>query len=439
MNSFRRDFGQSAEYFVGARAGQRVNDYSDKVQSAIEDCVREMHKIVDNEKDLNRWAKGDVAESWHAGTYNVDVARRGLYPTPSATTPRDRSPTDVRVRVPDGKEVNIQIKNYADPEVNLERINDPKYDGHQRVVPEGHVIDDEHTDRIQAFGAESRPMREPSSRELAEQLRQNGDVDRERFGLTAAAVVQWQDVLREATTAATRAATLGAVLQACPYLLTLARRTWDTGEISAKDLAPLARALPPSLIRSGLAGGLSAAIIGAVRKGALDITRQVDPTVVAAAVVLAIGAFKNSVSATRGEITWPMAATCISEDAIVLASAMGGAAVGQALIPILGFGALVGNILGAALARLAIDRFNEVVLGIAAETGWTVFGLVDQDYTVPGELLEASGWKVLEIRRLTPAPLAIRRVHLRTVQLNEVNMTILRRGVISFGRVAYLR
>ena len=439
MSSFRRDFRQSAEYFVGADAGVQVDDYGDRVQGKIEECVRKMEEIVDNAKDLNKWAKGDVAEAWHAGTYNVDVERRGLYPRPVATTLRDRSPTDVKVVGTDGQEIDVQIKNYTDAEVNRDRINHPKYDGHQKVVPEGQVVDSQHADRIQAFGAESLPLEEPASRDSVKQLREAGDVDRERFGLTVADRIQWEDVVREATTAGTRAAILGAVLQTCPHLLAIAKRTWETGELSAKDFAPLARGLPTTLIHSGVAGGLSAAVMGAVRKGVLGSTRQADPTVVAAAVVLAMGAFRTSVKAARGEVTWAVAAKRISEDAIVLTAAMGGATVGQALIPILGLGALVGNIVGAALARLAIDKVDGVVLGIAAETGWTVFGLVDQNYAVPGELLNASGWHVLDISTFRPPPLDVRRVRLRTIELKKIDMTVLRRGVISFGRVAYLR
>lgn len=435
MSSFRRDFRQSAEYFVGAVAGTRVNDYGDRVQGKLDECVRKMEDIVDNAKDLSKWAKGDVAEAWHAGTYNVDVVRRGLHTRPVATALRDRSPTDVKVEGVYGQEIDVQIKNYADAEVNRDRINHPKYDGHQKVVPEGHVVDSQHADRIRAFGAESVPLEEPASRDLVKQLRETGDVERERFGLTIADRIEWEDVFREATTAGTRAAILGAVLQTCPYLLAIAKRTWETGELSAKDFVPLARALPTTLLRSGVAGGLSAAVMGAVRKGVLGSTRQVHPTVVAAAVVLALGAFRTSAKAARDEVTWPVAAKRISEDAIMLAAAMG---VGQALIPILGLGALVGNIVGAAMARLAIDKVDSVVLGVAADTGWTVFGLVDQNYTVPRELLRASGWNVLDISTFTPRPLEVRRVRLRTIELKKIDMTVLRRGVISFGRVGYL-
>ena len=90
------------------------------------------------------------------------------------------------------------------------------------------------------------------------------------------------------------------------------------------------------------------------------------------------------------------------------------------------------------MASLAIDKVHGVVLGIAAETGWTVFGMVDQDYTVPSEVLKASGWNALDISTFTPRPLDVRYVRLRTIELKKIDMTVLRRGVISFGRVAYL-
>ena len=223
----------------------------------------------------------------------------------------------------DGQGIDVQIKNYEDAEVNRQYINDPKYDGHQKVVPEGQVIDDGHTDRIQAFEAESLPLKEPASRDLVKQLREVGRRRPRAIRPDGCRQSAMGGRIREATTAGTRAAILGAVLQTCPYLLAIAKRTWVTGELSAKDFAPLARALPTTLIQSGLAGGLSAAVVGAVRKGVLGSTRQVHPTVVAAAVVLAMGAFRTSVKAARGEVTWPLAAKRISEDAILLAAAMG--------------------------------------------------------------------------------------------------------------------
>ncbi len=463
MTAFRRDYRNASDNFSGGLAGQQVDAYEERVEQALDDMIRRMGDLAGNQKDIH-YAKGDVAETWHAGTFNVDAARRGL--DVSATAPRDASPIDVSIRG-SGVEHHAQLKYFRSPEDTTKAISHPKYiDLDQKVVPSDQLdgvreaaarlaarnaksrpeIADSYShtastadDRVRMDGAESRPLSEREARELVKELRAKQDVDREQFGLTPQQVIQWQDILREATTAAARAAIISAALQSAPYLVAITRKAWETGEISAKDFAPLAQAIPTTLLRSGVAGGLSAAIVGAARSGVLgSALQQVDPTFVAAGVTLAISAFETSIKAARGDITWPVAAKYISEDAIVLASAMGGAAVGQALIPIPMLGALAGNIVGAVVARLAIEQVNRVVLGIAVETGWTVFGLVDQNYTVPGDILEASGWSILDIRKLGAQPISLKRLEPRTLDLKSIDMKVLRRGVVSFSRIAYL-
>ena len=461
MTAFRRDYRTAIDNFGAGLAGQQVDAYGERVEHALDDVVRRMGDLAATQKDIH-YAKGDVAEAWHEGTFNVDATRRGI--EASSTAPRDASPIDVSMH---GSGVeHAQLKYFRSSEDTAKAISHPKYsDLDQKVVPADQLdgvrdaaarlaarnaenrpsVSDSyaHTartadDRVRMDGVESRPLSEREARELVKELREKKDVDREHIGLTPQQVIQWQDILREATTAASRAAIISAALQSAPHLVAVARRAWETGEISAKDFAPLAQALPATLLRSGVAGALSAAIVGSARSGVLGSTlHQVDPTFVAAGVTLAIRAFETSLKAARGDISWPVAAKCISEDAIILATAMGGAAVGQALIPIPMLGALVGNIVGAVVARMALDQVNGVVLGIAAETGWTVFGLVDQNYKVPGDILEASGWNILDIRMLGPRRLDVTRMQPRTLDLKSVEMSVLRRGVVSFGRIAY--
>ena len=462
MSTFRRDYRNVIDNLAGGVTGQQADAYVARVEDALDDVVRKMGYLARNKKDIH-YAKGDVAEAWHAGTFNVDTARRGL--DASAHAPRDASPIDVSVRGTATE--HAQLKYFRSPDDTARAISHPKYaDLDQKVVPADQLdgvreaaarlasrniqnrpgVADSYThtsdtadDRIRMDGAASRPLTEPGARELTKELRAKQDLEREIFGLTPAQVIQWQDILRQSTTAAVRGAVISAALQSAPHLVAIARKGWETGEISVKDFDPLARAIPSTLLRSGVAGGLSAAIVGSARVGALgSALQQVDPTLVAAGVTLAISAYETSIEAARGDITWPMAATRISEDAIVLAGAMGGAAVGQTLIPIPMLGALVGNIVGAAVARLSIDQVNTVVLGIATETGWTVFGVVDQNYTVPPEILEASGWNVLDIRKLEMRRLDFKRLQPTTLELRNVEMTVLRRGVVSFGRVAFL-
>lgn len=463
MSKFRRDFRNAADNFGGGVAASDADAYAKRVESALEDVIAEMRRLADNQKGLH-YAKGDIAEAWHAGTFNVDAVRRGT--DSAAFAPRDASPVDVAVRG-GGRTQAAQLKYYRSPEATAKAISHPKYgDLEQKVVPSDQVdgvreaaarlaaknaekrleVADSygHTrdtvdDRIRLDGTESRPLSEREARDIVKDLRRKGDVDRDELGLTPQQVIQWEDVLREATTAAVRAAVLSAALQAAPHLIAIGRKALETGEIEVSDFSPLARELPTTLLRSGIAGGLSATLVGAARMGALGTGLQsIDPTFVAAGVTLAISSFETSFLAVRGEISWPVAAARISQDGLVLASAMGGAALGQALIPIPMLGAMIGNVAGAVVARLAIDQVGGAVLGIAAETGWTVFGLVEQDHQVPPQLLAESGWSVLDVRRLQPAQLRTQTFKPMTLDPRTIDVQVLRRGVVAFGRVAYL-
>lgn len=462
MSEFRRGFGLVAEQFVGDEIGRSVSRYADRVEASVEELIRDMAKVAVNDKDLH-FAKGDVAELWHAGALNLDATQRGI--PVAAFAPRDASPIDVALRgVADGQAA--QLKFYGMADATAKAISDPKYGGlDQKVVPsdqlEGvreaarrlalgnperpevaesyahtsRVVDD----RLRIDGAESRPLTERESRELTEQLRQSGDIDRDGFGLTPQQVVRWEDILRESTAAGARAALIAAALQAAPYLVTIAKKGIESGELSARDFAPLGRAMPKAMLRSGLAGGITAAFVGAAKQELLGATlKSVDPTFISAAVVLSICTIENSFKVATGEMSAIEASVRTAEDAFSLAVAMGFGAIGSALIPVPVLGTLVGSIVGALVARLVVDGANEAVVSVAATTGWTFFGLVDQNYSVPAELLAASGWRTVELKTLEPRQLQVDSLNARTFEPAAFDLRVLRRGVVSFRRVGYL-
>lgn len=464
MSKFRRDFRNAADNFGGGLAASDVDAYAKRVETAIEDVITDMGRLADNEKGLN-FAKGDVAEAWHAGTFKVDAVRQGIDPPiVTAVAPRDASPVDVIVR--GNTTETAQLKYYRSPEDTAKAISNPKYTNlDQKVVPSDQVdgvreaaarlaaksannrpeLGDSYThthnqvaDRLRLDEVESRPLSEGEARDIVKDIR-GGEFDRDELGLTSQQVIQWEDLLRESTTAAVRAAVLSAALQAAPHLIAIGRKALKSGELKISDFSPIVRELPTTLLRSGMAGGLSATVVGAARMGALGTSLQsIDPTFVAAGVTLAISSFETSFLAARGEISWPVAAARISQDGLVLASAMSGAALGQALIPIPMLGAMIGNIAGALVARLAIDQVGGAVLGISAETGWTVFGLVDQNHCVPPQLLAESGWSILDINKIQIKQFQVKSFQPMMLKARTLDFQVLRRGVLSFGKIAYI-
>lgn len=460
MTEFQRGFQLAADQFVASAVGDRVGDYSFRVEASLEELIGDMARVAVNQKDLH-YAKGDVAELWHAGTLNLDATQRGL--DVSAFAPRNAGPIDVAIDGPNGG-VAAQLKYYRGAEETAKAISDPKYRGLEKVVPSDQVDSVraaalrlasknverpevagsyEHTarvadDRLRIDGAESRPLSEQQSLDLTRQLRRDGTIDRSMFGLSSREIIQWQEVLRDAAPVAARAALLAAALQAAPYLVAIAKKGLETGEIGAEDFAPLGQALPAAVLRSGLAGGLTAAVVGAAHKELLGTSlKELDPTLVSAVVVLCISAAGHSIQAAHGVISPQEAAARTAEDALTIFVSVGFAAVGQALIPIPLLGAMIGNIVGAVVARLVIDQANEAIVGLAVDTGWTFFGLVEQDHTVPSGLLAEAGWQTISLQTIQPRALEVRRLETNRVDLETIDVKVLRRGVVAFRRVGY--
>ena len=166
--------------------------------------------------------------------------------------------------------------------------------------------------------------------------------------------------------------------------------------------------------------------------------KNIDPTHVSAAVILCLCAVSNSLRAARGEIAPQEAAASNAEDALTLAMALGFNTLGQALIPVPILGPLVDSIVGALVARLIVEKADSAIVGIAASTGWTFFGLVDHDYKVPTELLSAARWRSVDLSQLQLRALDTRRLNPATLEPMTIDATVLRRGVVAFRRFGYV-
>jgi|GEM_PF-908973 len=473
MREFHRGFQLVADTLGNKLAGQETQDYVVRVDGAIDQLVEEMGKLVDNDKGL-LYAKGDLFEAWHAYTLNLDAVRRGL--DVHASVPRDHSPIDVRVTSLFNT-IDAQLKDCRTAEDTARAISNPKYqDMDQKIVPSDQMdavreitarlalknqltrpeMEESYShtakvtdDRLRLGGASGRPLSEFESRQLTQQLRADGDVDREGYGLTPEQVIQWEDFLRETSTAAIRAAALSAAIQMAPHIAALVLKALKAGELTLKDLVPMGKQVPSAVLRSGLSGGLTASIIAAARMGTLGgAFKDLDPTMVAACVALSITTIGTSIKAAQGIISWQVAGKTMVEDSLVLACAMGCAtAAGQFAIPIPLLGAVIGNIVGAIVARLVIAKANEVMLGVAADTGWTFFGMVCQDYSIPDSIFLQEAWDSLKIELLHMEELRVEELEIDELELDHLEVEeiamepitahILRRGVISFGRVGY--
>ena len=61
----------------------------------------------------------------------------------------------------------------------------------------------------------------------------------------------------------------------------------------------------------------------------------------------------------------------------------------------------MGNLVGSTLGAVAFNGANQVILGMCVESGWTFFGMVRQDYTVPEAVLRQAGYDLIDTRSFT--------------------------------------
>lgn len=463
---FWRDYERVAVHLGAAEgAGLLASAYARSVQSALDSVAESVLAGSRNAKDIH-YAKGDAAEYWHAGTYNVDAVRQGM--DGSAWAPRDGTVEDVVFGM--ARESPVQLKYYRTPEHTAKAISHPAYEGLDKVVPSDQLDETRRaaerlaatyesarpeqaasywdtvegsSDRLSHDGAQSRPLSEPEARELVEDAREDGELDLERWGLTAAQTIQLQDLARVALEAGMQAAALSAALQLAPVVAAAVQQALVDGELDLDALATLAHAVPGAALRSGVSGSLTAALVTATQSGMLGpALTALPPGAIAAVVVLSINCLQVSYRAATGEIPWDQATSIMAKDGLVLAGAMLGGALGQLVIPVPVLGALIGNLVGATLARMAISHGESFYLGLAITRGWATFGLVTHDYEMPPDVLAAIGWDPLDVDAVTVEtplvePLRVDSLDVDPFIVNGTPMRVLSRGFVSVGVVGY--
>ena len=125
-----------------------------------------------------------------------------------------------------------------------------------------------------------------------------------------------------------------------------------------------------------------------------------------------------------------------------LAGAKVGGAIGTALgfeMPVLGY--MLGSLIGTSCAVL-YNIGKKRLISLCVDTGFTCFGLVEQDYELPDEVLESMGIDMITIpeKEIKKTQIKTISVH-QFVDVNEpetIDLTMVKRGIIGVNKVGYV-
>ena len=82
-------------------------------------------------------------------------------------------------------------------------------------------------------------------------------------------------------------------------------------------------------------------------------------------------------------------------------------------------------------------------MSFCVDTGFTLFGLVEQEYTLPDDIIKQMGietfdYETFEVNGFKPETFEVESFAFDTFELDNLETTFLRRGVIGVSKIGYI-
>lgn len=462
---------------AGADAAARVGGaYVSQVEQAIDQLTAEIVKLKSNQTDAA--LGGFIAEHWHAGTFNVNAVAAGS--SHRAFTLESTEYASVDIGTNFGK--NYSSKYMATPEKSAiaqaaysPETGAPKYQGQERLIPSGHKdgavneatrralknaetrpevaaayrdAKDHFTDVVSdGEGIESTPLSKADDLEMARRVKRD-EFDPEDFGVSVDSVVTADYILKQAMKAGTTAAAVTVAIQMAPEIYKAIDYLIKTGQINVPQLKKMGVKAISASAEGFLRGSISCSVLIMCEKGLLgEAFKGADPTMVGTIVAVVLETAKNSIMVAAGKMTAREMGAAFTDSVIVSAGYVAGAKIGGMIGQALGFelpgiGYMIGSLVGCAFS-VTYNVGKKKLISFCADTGFTCFGLVEQNYELPEEILCQMGINVIpisktEVPRTTVRTTTVSTTAVKRTQHETIGFVLVRRGIIGVNKVGYV-
>lgn len=499
-------FEEGYEFFTknaSAYAATNMSEsYVASVNEEINKLVQELNSFKGFETASNK-LKGDVAEFWHAGTFNIDSALKGSKNRAFVDRSHDFASSDISTNYGEkyglkyysnGQEsakaqavsVFQRYKEYQSQGGtdsledfllnrgydNIDKIlNDPIYSGQIRIIPRDQL--DEATKWLEKMiklessrrpeqvhryqetldllrdkisdnkGAESIPLSKEEAEALAS-LAKQGKINAEDLGLTTEELIKYDYIIQQAFKAGLTAATISIVLKVAPEIVKAIDYLIKNGEINAGQFKKIGFAAVTGGAEGFIRGSVSAALTTSCKAGLLgEALKSVDPTIIGTVTVLTMNVVKNAFQVAIEKKERSQLASELVRDMYISTCSLIGGGISQSIITIPVLGYMIGNFVGSIVGSFTYNIGSKAVLSFCIDSGFTMFGLVKQDYTLPMEVIEQMGietfdYETFEYDTFEPDTFSYDTFEPDSFELDTLDITILRRGVIGVSKIGYV-
>lgn len=193
-----------------------------------------------------------------------------------------------------------------------------------------------------------------------------------------------------------------------------------------------------------LRGSVSSALTICCKSGLLGTSlKTITPANIAAVTVIAMNTIKNAYQVAQGKKSRTELSNELVKDIFLTASSMTAGAVGQLFIPLPVIGYMIGSFVGSVAGTFIYDTGRRVTMALCAETGITMFGLVEQDYKLPDDVIKEIGiqtfdYESFETDTFKPETFLPETFSADTFEPDRLEIHFLRRGVIGVSKIGYV-
>lgn len=478
---YSKEIQQGWEFATATMGTNIATNIGEEYVRAVENAIRQLEDNINNHQYRNLGIKqlqGFMLEEWSSGTFNIDAI---------AASSSDRSSVlhstlldSVDVELNSGK--TYSAKSYATSSQTAKeqaRLNlntrQASYRKQGRLVPSDQLEDAKAiarlekqrnefiredvskayantekklTDRISnKEGIESKSV---SRKELEKIARESKErvFKAEEHCITTKSAIKPEYLLKQALNAGYTTAAVTVAFQLAPEIYKAIDFLIKNGEINFEQVKVMGEKGITAGSEGFLRGSIAACLQIACESGFLgEVLKDINPTILGTVVSLVFQTAKNSILVAAGKMTKQQMGAAFVDMIVVIGGYYAGAHIGGIIGQTLGFqlpvlGYLLGSLIGTSFS-VVYNIGKKKLISFCVDTGFTCFGLVEQNYELPEDVLTEIGVTLAEIPRTKIDTINIPRVKINTSEIRKsdyetIDMTVLRRGIIGINKVGYV-
>ena len=472
---------QGWEFAVAIMGADVATHMGAEYFSAVEAAIKQLEDNINNHQYRNLGIgqlQGYMLEEWGAGTFNVDAVAADS--ADRATVLHSLIKDSVDIKLDSGEA--FSAKSYGTPEQTAKaqaRMNpdtgQASYQDQGRLVPSDHLEEAKQIAHREALRNE--PIREDVSKaysetetKLTDKITNDEGVESrsasrkdlekmakeskeqkfraEEHGVTAESAIQAEYLLKQALKAGYTTAAITVAVQLAPEIYKAIDFLIKNGELNLAQVKHMGEKGISAGAEGFLRGSISAALQLMCDSGALgEAIKGISPTILGTVVALVLQTAKNSILVAAGKMSTQQMGAAFVDMVVVsggyLVGAHIGGIIGQALgfqLPVIGY--LLGSLVGTSFC-VVYNIGKKKLISFCVDTGFTCFGLVEQNYEIPEDVLHEMGVETVTIPRTSIETTEIQRTAIGASQITRadyetIDITVLRRGVIGVNKVGYV-